>query len=91
MSTSAASSSKPRCLAGLCGGGHVRAERPKELVARAIHARSERRGQAFVTVNVTAIPEALVESEVLSHERVPSPAAPACAAENGSNRCLSLR
>jgi two-component system nitrogen regulation response regulator NtrX len=41
----------------------------KELVAAAIHAASQRRGRAFVTVNCAAIPRDLVESEMFGHER----------------------
>jgi PAS domain S-box-containing protein len=39
----------------------------KELIARAIHARSSRKNRAMVTVNCGAIPSSLVESELFGH------------------------
>ncbi len=41
----------------------------KELVAKAIHYRSNRAKQPFVPVNVAAIPKDLVESELFGHEK----------------------
>src|SRR5690606_26156882 len=41
----------------------------KELVARAIHRRSLRRNKAFIAVNVGALPETLLESELFGHEK----------------------
>lgn len=40
----------------------------KELVARAVHTHSPRRKNAFLPVNVAAISESLIESELFGHE-----------------------
>ena len=41
----------------------------KELVARAIHRRSERSSRAFIRVNCAAIPQTLIASELFGHEK----------------------
>ena len=41
----------------------------KELVAKAIHYNSKRKDKSFVTVNVSAIPSDLIESELFGHEK----------------------
>jgi transcriptional regulator with GAF, ATPase, and Fis domain len=52
----------PCCVFGETGTG-------KELVARAIHARSGRREAPFIPVNCSAIAESLIESELFGHEK----------------------
>jgi len=41
----------------------------KELVARALHEQSARKNQAFVPINVAAIPDNLIESDLFGHMR----------------------
>jgi two-component system response regulator AtoC len=41
----------------------------KEIMARAVHARSPRRKAPFVKVNCAAVPRELLESELFGHER----------------------
>ncbi len=57
-----ARSSAPVLITGETGAG-------KELAARAIHSRSSRRGEPFVAVNMSAIPQDLLEAEIFGHVR----------------------
>jgi PAS domain S-box-containing protein len=41
----------------------------KELIARAVHKRSQRSGRPFVSVNCAALPATLVSSELFGHEK----------------------
>jgi len=41
----------------------------KELIARAIHKRSHRASQAFISVNCASIPASLIASELFGHEK----------------------
>ncbi len=57
-----ARSNAPVLVTGETGAG-------KELVARAIHARSARAANPFIAVNMSAIPEDLLEAEIFGHVR----------------------
>jgi two-component system response regulator HydG len=57
-----ARSSAPVLVTGETGAG-------KELVARAIHARSTRSDRPFVPVNMSAVPHELMEAELFGHVR----------------------
>jgi two-component system response regulator HydG len=57
-----ARSSAPVLITGETGAG-------KELAARAIHARSDRRDHPFIAVNMSAIPQDLLEAEIFGHVR----------------------
>jgi len=52
----------PKVILGETGTG-------KELIARALHRRSDRSTKAFVRVNCAAIPQSLIASELFGHEK----------------------
>jgi DNA-binding NtrC family response regulator len=41
----------------------------KEIVARQIHEKSERRNKPFIDINCSAIPDTLIEAELFGHQR----------------------
>ncbi|WP_437944190.1 sigma-54 dependent transcriptional regulator [Sorangium sp. So ce281] len=57
-----AESSKTVLIRGETGSG-------KEMVARALHEMSSRRGEPFIAVNCSALPGTLIESLIFGHER----------------------